>query len=311
MPLSKEQIAAVSASRIDPAQLEALFGDGLDNQQWKEVLELRKRAILNRKSRGDNFQTWHLIDGVCWGQEVRVPRVEPKRGKRLSEFDSGACTTILFQDGKGWWQDPFLFYLVRLRLGIAMPASLPTGNVSVDVEFDALISRFRENQAQAMAYYEPPNNTAKGSKTSERSKWAEDLIIACSNVIDWLNRSAGALKGFSHIIREAESAGYSRAFLEATRDPKKEELNKKAAAFIRTNPLTDLVRAKLNEFLQENHRPPSLREFRKFIGCKVLSGKHRDKKIQIGKYKRQDSQFVNAFKNQMRVIRKNRKNLGQ
>ncbi len=300
MHLSKEQIAAVSASRIEPSQLEALFGDGLDKEQWKEVLEFRRKAILKRK-----FQKWRLIDGVFWGQEVRVPRVEPKRGRRLSEFEGRACTTLLFQDGKGWWQDPLMFYLARLRLGIAMPASLPTGNVCAESEFDALISRFRENLSQAMAYYEPPNNTAKGSKVSESSKWAEDLIIACNNVIEWLNRSAGVLKGFSHIIREAESAGYSRAFLEATRDPRKEELNKRAAAFIRTNPLTALVKARLTEFLQENHRLPSLREFRKFIGCKVLGGKHRDKKIEIGEYKRSDSQFVDAFKNQMKVMRKN------
>lgn len=306
MQLSKEQIAAVCSSRFEPAHLESLFAHGIDKQQWKEVIELRKKAILDKKSRGDTFQAWRLIDGVFWGQDVKVPRVEPKRGRKLSEFDSRAIKTILFQDGKGWWQDPCLFYLARLRLGIPLPVGLPTGNVSADAEFDALISRFRDNLSQAMAYYETPNNTAKHSKTSERIKWAEDQIIACSNLIEWLNRSAGALKSFSHIIREAESAGYSRAFLEATRDPKKEELNNKAAAFIRSsNPLTELVKARLSEFLQAQGRPPLLREFRKFVGCKVLSGKRRDKRIQIGRYNWQDSQFVDAFKNQMKHVRRN------
>lgn len=306
MPLSEEQIAAVKASRIDTDHLEVLFGDRLDEHQWNEVLELRIRAILKRKSRRVNFPTWRLIEGVCWAQEVRVPRVEPKRSKRLADFNSTARRTILFQDGKGSWQDPFLFYLSRLQLGIPMPANLPTGNVSADEEFDALVSRFRENLSQAMAYYEPPKNAVKGSKISERSKWAEGQIIACSNMIEWLNRSAGALKGFCHIIREAELAGYSRAFLEATRDPKKEELNTKAAAFFRTtNPLTGFVKGQLDRFLRDNDHPPSLREFRKFLGCKVLSGKSRGKRIQIGPNKYKDSQFVDAFKSQMKALRLN------
>jgi hypothetical protein len=307
MSLSKAQLAAVRSAESDPDCLRRLFVDLLDKAQWKEILEVRKSTLLNRRYKGRQAQNWRLVDGVCWAQDVKVQRVEPKRSKRLVEFNKEALKTILFQDGKGWWQDPFLFHLTRLQLGIALPNQLPTGWVSAERDFEAVITKLQEHSAEAAAYYDPPSNSRAGLKPTERSKWAEELIIACNNLIEHLNRSAGVLKAYSHIIREAEMVGYSRAFLEITRDPKKEELNTKAAAFIRKeNPLTPLVKDHLKAYHQKHQRYPTLRELRDLIGCQTLSGKGRLKRIEINKKRYKDSQFVDTFKRQMKMLKHSR-----
>lgn len=307
MPLSQKLAAAVRALKPDVEAIESLFNEPLDKAQWKEVLELRKAVLLKSRAGKATGRKIHIMEGVCWAKEVRVLRVEPKRSKRLGEYDARATKTLLFQDGKGWWQDPLLFYLSRIQHRVPFPARLTTGSVLPGQDFEALKAKIQEYKAEACAYYEPFGTDGQGLVHSERSQWAETLIFACDSLLEGLDRWSKKMKASSHIVREAELVGYARAFLEASRDPRKLELNKKAAAFMRSeNPLRPLIRSRLAELLKKRHQLPKLIEFRKMIGCRVLSGKGRDKKIQIEGKTYKDSFLVDGFKDEVKLINKRR-----